>query len=76
MVCFNGVDDFLGFLVFPCDFNAQLYMGAFHFVGESLADVVEKTCALGNGAVHAQFICDGTCQQSNFNGVSKDVLTE
>ena len=45
----DGVDDFFRLLELAGDFDAELYMGAFDFLGKRLSDVMQKAGALCDG---------------------------
>ena len=44
VVRFDGMDDFLVFLVLARNIDTELDMGAFDFLCQRLADVMQKTC--------------------------------
>ena len=61
-------------LYFLCKLHAQLDMAAFHLVVDGLAEVVQKTRALGKRHVHAQLAGQQPGNVRDLDGVVQNVL--
>ena len=71
----DGVDDDGVFLVLPGKVGAQLHMAALHLVVDGLAQVMQKTCPLCQGHIHAQLRSHQSGNVRHLDGVVQHVLT-
>ena len=74
MVSCNRIHDHRILAVFLRHIDAELDVGAFVFVCESLADIVEQSAAFGLLDVQLQLCSHHPGEVSNLLGMTKDVL--
>ena len=74
MVGHDAVDDLVAFVELLGQLRADGHVSAFHFVVDGLADVMQKTGALGQGHIAAQFGGHDPRQMGNLDGMVQHVL--
>ena len=74
MMSQNSVDNQIGLAELLGNFATNFHMGAFHFVVNSLANIMQKTCTLSQNYIHTQLGCHYTSQICYLNRVIQHVL--
>ena len=75
MVRHDGVDHVGAFVILARKFRAQLHVRALGFMVDGLADIVQKTGALGKLYVGAELGGHNAGQMADLDGVLEHVLT-
>ena len=75
MVRLDRVDDLGALLVLLGELHAELDVAALHLVVDALAEIMQQTCALGQGDVLAELACQKAGDVGDFHRVVQHVLT-
>ena len=75
VVCLDGMDDRLGFLVLLGKVYANLNVAALNLVVNGLADIMQQTCTACRNRIEAEFAGHHAGNVCHLDGVLQDVLT-